>query len=315
MPQYSYDDPSALLKKLRSDMEQWSIPPDPRTGVADENVFFKSSDDHDLRALVFKAAGKTSEPCPLVVFFHGGGFTTGRPEDTAVSCRKIVQTFGAVCVAPSYRLAPENSFPVGVNDAWDALKWIAANATSLGASPEAGFLLGGVSSGGNFTSVLSHRARDEDLQPPLTGLILQAPSLLPPSTVPEKYRDRYLSRSQPECVDSFLPSAQLRKICYDSTMPDDHSPLYAPFNWPTGHNNLPPHYFQVCGTDVNRDEALIFESVLREENNVNTRIDVYPGQPHVFWSVFPQLEATKKFAVDFVNGVGWLLEKEIPCPA
>lgn len=234
----------------------------------------------------------------------------GSPENNATLCRQMVQKFGAVCIAPSYRLAPEHPFPTGINDAWDAVKWVAANATSLGASPETGFILGGVSAGGNIASVLAHRARDENLQPPLTGILLQAPSVLPPSVVPEKYKDRYLSRTQPECLDVPILGRELKKIYNDANNADDYSALYASFNWPTGHQGLPRHYFQVCGQDQLRDEALIYESVLREENGVETRIDVYPGQPHVFWSIFRGLKATRKFGEDFVKGIAWLLERE-----
>ncbi len=62
--------------------------------------------------------------------------------------------------------------------------------------------------------------------------------------------------------------------------------------------------------DINRDEALIYEQVLREECGVQTRTDVYPGQPHIFWSVLPMLKQSKKWATDTVEGVGWLLGKE-----
>ena len=62
--------------------------------------------------------------------------------------------------------------------------------------------------------------------------------------------------------------------------PDINSPLYAPFNHPDGHTGLPPIAFQVCGMDPLRDEALIYERVLREDFGVNTKLHVYPGLPH-----------------------------------
>ena len=71
-----------------------------------------------------------------------------------------------------YRLAPEAPFPAAPNDAWDALTWAAANAKEvLGADPSKGFIVCGTSAGGNLTDVVAHLARDEKLNPPLTGLI------------------------------------------------------------------------------------------------------------------------------------------------
>src|SRR5436305_973828 len=92
------------------------------------------------------------------------------------------------------RLAPEHPFPTGINDSWDALKWAAANASSLKANPEIGFIVGGASAGGNIAAVLALRARDEELSPPLTGQYLCVPALLHPANVPEKLKHEYLSR-------------------------------------------------------------------------------------------------------------------------
>lgn len=43
--------------------------------------------------------------------------------------------------------------------------------------------------------MLAHLARDEGLNPPLTGQYLCVPALLHPEGVPEKYKHEYLSRS------------------------------------------------------------------------------------------------------------------------
>lgn len=55
---------------------------------------------------------------------------------------------------------------------------VAKNATSLGADPRsAGFIIGGGSAGGSITAVLAHLARDEQLDPPLTGQYLCVPAI------------------------------------------------------------------------------------------------------------------------------------------
>ncbi|KAI1868819.1 hypothetical protein JX265_006798 [Neoarthrinium moseri] len=74
-----------------------------------------------------------------------------------------------------------------------------------------------------------------------------------------------------------------------------------------GHLNLPPAYFQICGLDIGRDDSLIYERVLREESNVSTRADLYPGFSHCWWSLFPELGMSKRREDDAVRGVAWLL--------
>jgi acetyl esterase/lipase len=69
---------------------------------------------------------------------------------------------------------------------------------------------------------------------------------------------------------------------------------------------MPPVYFQVCGMDLNRDDGLIYERVLRE-GGVATRLDLYSGLPHCWWDMYPELEASEKRMEDTIGGVGWLL--------
>lgn len=166
--------------------------------------------------------------------------------------------------------------------------------------------------------MLAHMARDHSLSPPLTGQYLCAPPIicwLPPSAIPEKYRPKYLSHtSVTPCQDPVLQAsaedvtAQIARFL----KPDFDDPRFVPFFYGTQseneHNGVPPAYFQVGGLDQLRDEALIYERVLREEAGVRTRLDLYPGLGHFFWTHFPRLEASRRFVEDTVRGVRWLLE-------
>jgi acetyl esterase/lipase len=54
---------------------------------------------------------------------------------------------------------------------------------------------------------------------------------------------------------------------------------------------------------------LIYEQVLREEG-VKTRLDVFPGLPHGFWSWFPKADFSKDFQRKTVEGLKWLLGRD-----
>ena len=66
----------------------------------------------------------------------------------------------------------------------------------------------------------------------------------------------------------------------------------------------------IGGQDPLRDEALIFERLMREEEGIKTKVDIYPGLPHGFHSIVPSLKASNKFVGDSVEGVRWLLDLE-----
>jgi acetyl esterase/lipase len=213
-----------------------------------------------------------------------------------------------VCINAAYQLGPKHRFPAAPKSAWDVLKWAAANAKSFGADPSLGFVVGGTSSGGTLTAVLTHLARDEGLSPPLTGQYLAIPLLVTPAVIPEKYKKLYLSYEQNKNAP-VLPQAAIDMFT-KAYQPDEHDPLYAPFNHPNGHADLPPAYFQVCGLDLLRDDALIYERVLREEYGIKTKLDIYPGLPHGFGASFPMLKSADKFRRDMVEGIGWLLGRK-----
>ncbi|KAF2766988.1 hypothetical protein EJ03DRAFT_329537 [Teratosphaeria nubilosa] len=248
---------------------------------------------------------------PLAVIFHGGGWCIGGLENEELLCRLICSKLGVTALNVEYRLAPAHKFPTCVHDAFDATKWAADHASSLGADPSKGFIVGGTSAGGNLTCVIAHLWRDEKMQPPLTGAHLMIPALVSPGHVPEKYKNDYNSWEQNKDAPILTHTACALFLDTYIDPQDRASPLFSPLLFPTRHAGLPPSYFQICGKDPLRDEALIFERVLREDEGIATKVDVYPGMPHGFWSVAPELEASRKFVDDSVKGWEWLLRQRI----
>lgn len=69
----------------------------------------------------------------------------------------------------------------------------------LRASPVAGFLVGGISSGANFAGVIAYTARDAGLSPPITGLFISIPVALMPKAyglISDGWREQLLSLEQ-----------------------------------------------------------------------------------------------------------------------
>ncbi|KAJ9643676.1 hypothetical protein H2204_001821 [Knufia peltigerae] len=278
----------------------------PPPEIKQTELQYPTRDGSYIRAKLYQPVDLRKERSPLIVMYHGGGFCFGDVEDEEESCRIFVQAFGAVCVSATYRKAPEFRFPYAANDCWDCLKWAATRAETWGADPTAGFVVGGTSAGGNLAAVMAHLARDENLSPPLTGQYLAVPLLLPSRRVPEQYKEFYRSFEQNKDAP-VLPTALLNLVLREYRPNDDDGILYDTFNHPKGHMELPPAFFQVAGLDPLRDEAIIYEGILRENCGIRTKMNIYAGLPHYWWASFPFLGTAKTFRKDQVNGMGFLL--------
>jgi acetyl esterase len=98
----------------------------------------------------------------VLLYFHGGGFTVGSIATHDILCRELAALGRCTVVSLGYRLAPEHRFPVAVDDAWDALQWLAAARPRLGLADQP-MAIGGDSAGGTLAAVCAIEARDAGL--------------------------------------------------------------------------------------------------------------------------------------------------------
>jgi acetyl esterase/lipase len=165
-------------------------------GITIENLTIPARDGWELPIRTYKPHKKPESGSPLALWFHGGGFCLGGLDGEELNCRTLAQKLGVTVVNVDYRLAPEHPFPHGIMDAWDALKWAAEHGTKLGADLSQGFITGGISAGANLAAILSIKAKNEKLFPPLTGCALLMPVISDRKAIPEKYRHEIISYEQ-----------------------------------------------------------------------------------------------------------------------
>ncbi len=92
--------------------------------VREEDRQITMRDGESITIRIHSPKQPHADGSPVLIMYHGGGYCLGDLENEALLCRKWVTECGGVSVNVDYRLAPENPFPVGVNDAFDALKWV-----------------------------------------------------------------------------------------------------------------------------------------------------------------------------------------------
>ena len=101
----------------------------------------------------------SAERLPVLLYFHGGGFTIGSVQTHDVLCRRLSHLAGCAVVSVDYRLAPEHKFPTAFEDAWDALKWVLDEGARLGVDSSR-LAVGGDSAGGTLAAACAIAARD-----------------------------------------------------------------------------------------------------------------------------------------------------------
>lgn len=96
---------------------------------------------------------------PVMLYFHGGAFIFGTPEQLDFIFYRLPIDTQMVIVSVDYRLAPEHPFPAALEDGYAALLWIAQNGHEINADINK-IIIGGSSAGVTLALGLTHMARD-----------------------------------------------------------------------------------------------------------------------------------------------------------
>ncbi|KAJ8074464.1 hypothetical protein PM082_015365 [Marasmius tenuissimus] len=297
---------NTATEQRRSKSES-SLPPSSEYTVTEHEIAVGGGVTVLARSIVPTPRDGEDGAFPLLFWIHGGGFILGDRNMDDYWLRTASVEVRISVVNCEYRLAPEHPYPAAVHDCFAALKFVASSPEKFSASLKKGFLVGGTSAGGRLTAVMSHLVRDDPFfnDKPVTGQLLHIPGVVHHSVVPEKYKSLYRSIEQNK--DAPILSRSGMDHFYAMYKPVPTETKYSPLLLET-HKGLPPAYLQVCGLDPLRDDGLIYEKVLREAN-VPTKLEVYPGVPHGFESVFPHLKQAVKLREDTRTGLRWLLNQ------
>lgn len=223
---------------------------------------------------------------PVVVFFHGGGWTLGALSDYDVLLRSLAGLSGAIFVSIDYRLAPEHPFPAGLNDARAAAAFIHRQAEGLGGDPHR-FAVMGDSAGGNLAAVVTQQACR------FGGPAIRAQFLLYPMLDISRPHAAYRSRLLFGGGDYFLTRDALDASASDylDYPAQAADPRVSPINEPN-LKDLPATFFFVGDCDPLRDESAAYADRLAQAG-VDVTFHRARGAIHGFLS-FGVLEGARQ---------------------
>ena len=95
---------------------------------------------------------------PAFMFFHGGGWVIGDFETHKRFVRDLVVASGIAAVFVEYTRSPEAKYPVAVNEAYAATKWVARNGDLIQIDGSR-LAVAGNSAGGNIAAAVALKAK------------------------------------------------------------------------------------------------------------------------------------------------------------
>ncbi len=208
-----------------------------------------------------------------VYYLHGGGYSIGSVNTHARMVALIAAACDARAFAVDYRLAPENPFPAGLDDAVAGYRWLLGQ----GVDP-ARLVIGGDSAGGGLTLATLLRLREAG--DPLPA----ATVLLSPWTDLEGAGDSIKTRREADPMIDPTGMPEMARSYYRDE--DVRNPLVSPLH--ADFTGLPPMLIQVGDAEVLLDDST---RVARRADaaGVDITLEVNDEMIHVFQFFAPLL--------------------------
>jgi len=235
-----------------------------------------------LRLRTYRPRG-AGGPLPVVVNFHGGGWSTGNPRQSDWWCSTIAAQADVAVVSVAYRLAPEHPFPTGPEDCYEATSWVSAHAAELGVDASRLAVMGD-SAGGNLAASVSVMARDRG-GPAIALQVLIYPCV--------EMQDEFASEIENATAPVLTKHDMTRFSGVYMADGDRTDPRASPLR--AKHDGLPPALIQTAQYDPLRDQGGAYADALRSAG-VPVRLTNYVDAVHGYISV-PGLVPTARQAV------------------
>ncbi|WP_010250322.1 alpha/beta hydrolase [Myroides injenensis] len=150
---YSLQNNPTLIRtkeqQLAQDHQESSLPSE----MEIKNIFIPSRDsDRKIRLRSYRP--NNQEDLPIFLYFHGGAFIFGTPEQYDTILANLALDANILIVSVDYRLAPEHPFPAAVYDGYDSLEWLSLYANKIGGQNNK-IIIGGSSAGGTIAASIT----------------------------------------------------------------------------------------------------------------------------------------------------------------
>ncbi len=225
---------------------------------------------------------------PLIVYYHGGGWVIADIYVYSASAQGLCEQTGAVVVSVEYPKGPESKFPAAHNVAFDAYKWVLANAASLKGDPTK-IAVVGESAGGNLAANVSIMARDKRIQMPVYEVLVY------PVANNDMNSDSYIKYAAAKPLNKAMMAWFVKNaLPSEATAADPRISLVK-----ADLAGLPKTLIIGAEIDPLQSEGKLLSDKLKEAK-VETDYQLYEGVTHEFFgmaAVVPQAKEAQALAV------------------
>ncbi len=216
-------------------------------------VYFPSED-----AMTMEASERNS--CPILLFFHGGGWVTDSVENYDRVCSRMAQDTKHIVISVEYRLAPEYRFPTGLEDCYAAARELYTN-PDLNIDPDKITIMGD-SAGGNLAAAVCLMARDREEFMPKRQILIY-PALGNCYTEQSPYESVHTNGT-----DYLLTSERMENYLklYESSPEDRENPYFSPLK-EKDLSDMPDTLILTAEFDPLRDEGEEYGKRLEQAGN------------------------------------------------
>ncbi|CAI8870158.1 alpha/beta hydrolase [Kosakonia quasisacchari] len=223
-----------------------------------------------LKLTIVKPQGATGT-LPVFMFFHGGGWVLGDYPTHERLVRDLVNGSGAAAVFVNYTPSPEAHFPVAINQAYEATRWVAEHGKEIGVDGSR-LALAGNSVGGNMVAAVALQAKEHH-----TPAIRYQVMFWPVTDA------RFETGSYNQFSNGYFLSKNMMKWFWDNYTTkesDRRNILASPLEASSAQlKGLPPTLIQTAELDVLRDEGEAFGRKL-DAAGVPVTVTRYNGMIH-----------------------------------
>ena len=232
---------------------------------------------HSIQLLILCPKERSGESVPGVLWIHGGGYQSLSAK-TVFFTRALSLTvkYGAVLVAPDYRLSKKHPYPAALHDCYTALLYLKEHTEELGVRSDQ-IMVGGESAGGGMAVALCMLAHDRGdvniaYQMPLYPMLDDRDT---PSSS-DNHAPNWNTKRNHQAWKRYLRDAYGTDMVSEYAAPARREDLHG----------MPPCYTFVGDIEPFYCETLEYVRRLREAG-VEASCDVYPNWFHAYDLLFP----------------------------